>query len=103
MVDRLLKDVSDWRRLAERLSRVPQVSSLDSDNEKEAETLTHAFADLEASFRVFLDEQLPRLLAREAKAEDINDILIEIGEEFRHILYHIRDPKYYRYLDPSGQ
>lgn len=103
MVDRLLKDVSDWQRLAEKLSRVPEVSSLDSGNEKEAETLTHAFADLETSFRVFLDQHLPRLLALEAEAEEINDVLIEIGEELRHILYHIRDPKYYRYLDPSGQ
>jgi len=24
---------------------------------------------------------------------------LEIGEEFRHILYHIKAPKFYRYLD----
>ena len=31
--------------------------------------------------------------------EDINDILCDIGVEFRHVLYHIKDMLYYDYLD----
>jgi len=31
--------------------------------------------------------------------EDINDILFNIGDEFRHILYHIKDMQFYEYLE----
>ena len=34
-----------------------------------------------------------------ASPEEILDALLEIGEEFRHILYHINDPKFYKYLN----
>ena len=34
-----------------------------------------------------------------ASPEELFDVLIDIGEEFRHILYHIHDPKFYKYLE----
>jgi hypothetical protein len=49
-----------------------------------------------------LEEQLPRLTNSQLTAPEIHDLLLEIGEEFRHILYHIKGPKFYRYLG-SGQ
>jgi hypothetical protein len=54
---------------------------------------------LEESFGKFLEEQLPKLTDDHGERPEIYDLLLEIGEEFRHILYHIRDPRFYRYLD----
>ncbi len=98
--ERILKNVAAWERLAERLSKCAEVTRFDGQ-EKEAWTLAHAFADLEESFRVFLDDQLPKLAQENLEPEEMHDLLLDIGEEFRHILYHIQDPKFYRYLTPE--
>jgi len=84
--------------LAERLSRCPQVTRFDQGEHREAWTIAHALADLEDSFGRFLDEQLPRLTEEPASNTDLNDVLLEIGEEFRHVLYHINDPAFYKYV-----
>ena len=97
----LLADQAEVKKLADRLSKCPEVSKHDRDLETEAEVLAHAFGDLEESFRTFLNEQLPGLLDDRKTPAEVFDILIEIGEEFRHILYHIHDPKFYRYLYPE--
>ena len=37
-------------------------------------------------------------------SEQLNDVLLDIGEELRHVLYHIRDPKFFSYLyDQEGK
>lgn len=95
---RLLNDGEDLKSLAERLGRCQQVTGLDLGDDREAWTLAHAFGDLEESFRTFLDEQLPRLTGEKLTPGDTYDLLLDIGEQFRHILYHINDPKFYRYL-----
>jgi hypothetical protein len=99
---RLLGDAVALKALAERLSTCKAVTKFGAGEEREAWTLAHAFADLEESFRRFLEEQLPRLAQGQSAESEIHDLLLEIGEEFRHILYHIKDPKFYRYLSPEG-
>ena len=94
----LLEDTAALKALAERLAQCKAVTRFDADEEHEAWTLAHAFADLEESFRRFLEEQLPRLTSGQLTGPEIYDLLLEIGEEFRHILYHIKDPKFYQYL-----
>lgn len=94
----VLRDQTAIKRLAERLSQCPEVTKHDRGEEKEAGVLAHSFWDLEESFRTFLNEQLPRLINDRATPAELCDILLEIGEEFRHILYHIHDPKFYHYL-----
>jgi hypothetical protein len=96
---RLLGETTDLKALAERLTTCKDVTQFDTGEEREAWTLAHAFGDLEESFRRFLEEQLPRLTSGQITGLEIHNLLLEIGEEFRHILYHIKDPKFYRYLD----
>lgn len=74
------------------------MTKFDAGENREAWTLAHTFADLEESFRTFLDEQLPKLAKADLKASDTYDLLLEIGEEFRHILYHVKEPSFYQYL-----
>jgi len=89
----LLTDAETRARLARKLADVAAVSK---HGDEEAWTLAHAFGDLEESFLQFLDDLLPRLL--EATAEEIESLLLDVGEEFRHILYHLADPQFYAYL-----
>ena len=101
--NRVVKTVEDVKRMAERLSKCPEVTRFDEGQHKEAWGLAGSFADLEDSFRAFLDDQLPKLGEDNLKPEEICDLLLEIGEEFRHILYHILEQqKFYRYLVPEG-
>jgi len=75
-----------------------EVSRYDTPEEAEAWTLAHALLDLEQSFVTFNRELLPALERGALSSEGILDTLHSIGEEFRHILYHIGDPQFFRYL-----
>ncbi len=86
------------KTLADRLNRCEQVTQYDTAEEKQAWVLAHSLLDLAESFRSFLDEQLPRLRDERVSCDELHDTLLEIGEEFRHILYHVRDPAFYAYL-----
>ena len=95
-----LKDPTAINALAELLIKCPEVTRYD---EEEAGTIAHCFSDLEESFRVFLEEHLPRLVEGKLKPSEIYDLLLDIGEEFRHILYHIKGPKFYSYLNDKDE
>lgn len=86
------------QRLTERLSRVKSVSQFDQPGEPQAATLAHSLTDLEKSFREILEALLPRLLDESLASDQLNDVLLDIGEELRHVLYHIKDPKFFDYL-----
>jgi hypothetical protein len=88
----------ELKALAERLDRCEQVARYDTATEKQAWALAHSLLDLAESFRTFLDDQLPRLRDERVSCDELHDILFEIGEEFRHILYHVREPEFYAYL-----
>lgn len=96
---RHLSDAKAINQLAEFLSRCPEVSQLNQGKYNEAGVLAHTFSDLEDSFSKLLSEHFPKLAKREIKESEIKDCLLEIGEELRHILYHINDPKFYKYLE----
>jgi hypothetical protein len=88
-----------YMQLRSRLSQLPSVTRFDDGEHSEAETLAHAFIDLEGSFQKFLEEQLPKLFDADLTNEALHDLLLDMGEEFRHILYHLKDPRFYRYLE----
>ena len=88
--------------LAERLSRVPQVRRLDTPEHIEAEALAHALLDLNESFRAYTNEHLPRLLSASEDAHNTYEVLLDIGEELRHITYHLKDAGFFRYVSESG-
>ncbi len=87
--------------LAARLARCSEVAKHDTGEGQEAWALAHSFSDLEESFRTFLDDQLPRLAQAKLNPVETRDLIFEIGEEFRHILYHIQEPSFYRYLQEA--
>lgn len=97
---RLLEDAAAENSLGEVLARCAEVTKYDAGDHREAWALAHAFSDLEECFRAFLERQLPKLTQAEGppEARETYDLLLEIGEEFRHVLYHLNNLSFYSYL-----
>jgi hypothetical protein len=96
-------DDENATRLAERLKRMHKVAARSTEDYDEASALTYGFQHMESSFRKILDEELPALQrASESSDEEIENTLHAIGEELRHILYHIGALKWYDYLGVSN-
>ena len=81
-----------------RLARIDVVRRFDQEGNLEAETLAQALSELEEPFVRILEKHLPRLLEDQASDEEMVSALYDLGEEFRHVLYHIKDPMYFRHL-----
>lgn len=86
-------------KLAERLLQCEGIKKFDKHNESAAWVIAHAFKDIEESAYKFSNHLLPQLLNSNTNINDIYELLLEIGEEFRHILYHINDMDFYHYLN----
>jgi len=84
--------------LAKILLKSSKVNSYNDEENKEAWTLSHSINDIEESIKILLNEFFPKLRNETIQENEINDLLLDIGEEFRHIIYHIKDPKFFRYL-----
>ena len=96
---RLLQDVAAENRLAERLINYPAIAKYDQPGDKEGGNLAHAFSDLEEAFLTFLEDQLPKLTESDLDEAAIYDLLLDIGEELRQILYQIQHTRFYAYLN----
>lgn len=83
--------------IADRLSSLEQVSRFDTPNEPQGYTLAHDFLDLAESFAATLI--LFNKLERGALGEEaLKDLLHDIGEQLRHIRFHLDNSRYYDYL-----
>jgi hypothetical protein len=85
--------------IAQNLRKSEKVNLNDNGEELEAYTIAHALLDIEKSANVLSNNFIPKLLDNEITENELNEILIDIGDVFRHIIYHIKDSKYYDYLD----
>ncbi len=83
------------------ISNLEKSKTVTSLSKIEASALAHSFLDIEESCNVFIKELLPKLRLPNISEEEVDQILFSIGEEFRHILYHINDPNFYEYLKES--
>lgn len=84
-------------KLAKKLDGFRQITNFDGRGEKQAWTIAHALADIEESAVTFVQDCLPKLKRAESE-EEVLDALNDVGEELRHILYHIKDVRFYAYL-----
>jgi hypothetical protein len=91
----------DIKTLATLLSQCPEVTRLSTPGEDEPWALAHHLTDLAESFRVILDELLVKVVSPELDAAARYDALMDIGEELRHVMYHIKDARFYNYLEGS--
>lgn len=94
----LLQDVEKLKTLAERLECLKEVAKYSNAENKEGWTVAHGLSDIEISISRLLNELFPKIRNEKIENDELNDLLLDIGEEFRHIIYHLKDIKYYGYL-----
>jgi hypothetical protein len=80
------------------LARSSKVTSFDGVEELESEVLAHSLVDIGESCNALLNNFLPKLESPSLQEAEIHELLIAIGEELRHIIYHIKEPKFFNYL-----
>lgn len=76
------------------------VTKYSNDEENQVDTFAHALLDIDESAKKIIN-MISNLSSKEASAEIVDDLILEIGEELRHILYHVYDTKVYDYLKPE--
>ena len=91
--------VESLRELSKNLARL---SSVNKYGDEETWGLADDFVDLEKSFLPILEDFFPKLLNDNLSPEDLENVLFDIGDEFRHIAYHIGRSSFYRYLSISS-
>jgi hypothetical protein len=96
----LLKEPSAMESLAQRLAASPALKRFPNPTE-EGQSIAYSLSDLEGSMRVFLDEQVPKLADPSVRGEELEDLILDVREEFRHILYHLHDPEFFRVVEPT--
>ena len=97
-----MKDkVEKYKHLVEILEKSKKIKSLNEGSHVESEALAHSILDIIESSSLISNELFPKLMSQDISEEEIEDILQDISDEFRHILYHINDPKYFKHLSDS--
>jgi hypothetical protein len=74
------------------------VAKLGTGAEMEASTLAHSVLDIQDLCRRISAEVIPTLLDSRESPQQMTTTLAELGELLREVLYHVRDPQYFRYL-----
>ena len=59
--------------------------------EERAESIVHALIDIEESLNTIYKITLPKILENSLTADEVQDLIWDIREDFRHIDYHIHD------------
>jgi hypothetical protein len=84
--------------LESQLRSVSKLQALSDSDHDEVVTVAHGLLDIEEATNAF-SELVGRAVELDTMTEDqIDAWLADIGEELRHILYHIGDMRYYEYL-----
>jgi hypothetical protein len=99
----LLETVAAQKALALKLGERPEIARYDEADEPHGSTLAYHLAHLEESFHRFNERHLPTLISQANTSGDVLGSLHEIGEELRHVIYHIATPAYFGYLGASDQ
>jgi len=83
--------------LARRLSDVRSITEFDGGEHKEAWALAHALHEFESTSQA-MQELVAKLRSPGISDDEIKDILLDIGEELREILWHVNHLGFYDYL-----
>lgn len=89
--------VSEIQRLAQVFATSDTVRKLDTKDEPGSWRLAYALVEIRHSL-ARLETLMMSTLDAANEANYVDDCLHEIGEELRHVLYHVRDSGYFDYL-----
>jgi hypothetical protein len=94
----LLSTGEAMKSLAERLQELNKLKGSSEIGREHSWELAHHLSDIEESCSKLLTDLLPTLIQKDISDEELHKVLHAMGEEFRHLLYHIREIKYFDYL-----
>lgn len=97
-MNRILKDSNLINTLALNLSRSEKVNSFNGEGIEECGQIAHSLSDMESSMFEVYEKLLPKLLHENITPDKIEDVLFDIAEELRHVLYHIKTPRYWKHI-----
>ncbi len=92
---------TDIAALAKLLEGSTRVCTFGSKEDPEAWALAHALVDISESCDRICRSLLPALMSAKEQHE-IEGVLLDIGEELRHVLYHVKASRFYRYLEEQS-
>ena len=92
-----MRYIEDLEILKKRLSDSIQVNSFDSEEEKEINVLPIHLLDIQES-SIKIAKLIEELKSNSIEIEMVEDILLDIGEELKHVLYHIHHSRFYKYV-----
>lgn len=79
--------------ISDMLRKCAAVTRHDSSGHSEADAIAHAVLDMESTFVFLKNEVFPKLSSGALSGDDAVEVLWEIRDQLRHIVYHIRDCK----------
>jgi hypothetical protein len=79
------------------IEKCERVTKHSTNEESQVDTLANALLDIDESIQI-LKEQISKLYLNDLAKDDVEDLILDIGEELRHIIYHINDTRVYDYL-----
>jgi hypothetical protein len=91
----------EWANLAGRLHVLPIASSIAKPGERMNWALAHGLLDIEEASQAFV-AKLTRLKTENLDEAQVKNLLFDIGEDLRHVMYHISDMPFFKYLLPSS-
>jgi hypothetical protein len=84
------------------LEKCERVTKHSTKEENQADTLANSFIDIEEALKI-INEQIPQLYQKDLTSDEVDELILEIGEELRHILYHIEDTRVFDYLKTTDE
>ena len=97
----VLEHDEDVARLARTLERVRSLRlAMRNEAAEEAWAIAIGLRDIERSTQKLFAQLVPALLSA-ADEEKVGELLGNVGEEYRHILYHLTHSRYFEHLRDS--
>ena len=98
MSDRNHRSSDDIIKMAGLLARIERIAAFDDEEEEEAWRLAHALCDIRDSCEKIAQNLFPAIMSSGLSEDDLEEALLSIGEELRHILYHVKACRFYGYV-----
>ena len=90
--------VEKLRAVTANLEKCERVKKYSTPDEDQAAVLAYSLLDIEEAAGKIINDHIPKLYLANLNADEVDDLVLEIGEELRHLLYHVYDTKVYDYL-----
>jgi hypothetical protein len=87
--------------VAKNLAKKKNLTSNKDSNEDQIQTMSHGLVDIEEAIKG-MDVLIKKLYMTVLSEDEVDEILTDIGDDLRHLIYHVRDMEYYEYLGLGG-